>query len=167
MRHNRVITPLAANDAHGPPIATSDPSSMDDDAIALIKEYALPNFVTANDADDKKTVTRIDLAFIQRDLKLVKDRCARLEREIQDEIKMLTEALNGGKETRDQVKRRISRLAGALKYPGVIILAWYFLFMGNEHTAPHLFGPFADKPMCEYARAHLGNTESCFEWKSL
>lgn len=121
MRHNRVITTLTANDTHGSHVAKSESSMDDDDVVALIKEYAAPNFGSDDDGDDKiATVTRIDLAFLQRDLKLIKDRCARLERAIQDEIKMLTDALNGTQETREQVKRRISRLTGALKYPGVL-----------------------------------------------
>lgn len=47
------------------------------------------------------------------------DRARRLKEEIKSEIEMLTAALEEEKEeTIDQVKRRISRLRGALDYRG-------------------------------------------------
>lgn len=82
--------------------------------VPLVKQYTVPN--TKDSSQDKdETVT---LKFLTSQVKQLKSRNARLEMEIESAIKMLTAALNGEQETYDQVKRRISRLKGALEYPG-------------------------------------------------
>jgi len=63
---------------------------------------------------DRPNVTSLLKAENQR----LKSRIKRLEMEIKDEIEMMANALQGKAETYDQVKRRLSRLKGSLKYPG-------------------------------------------------
>lgn len=113
-----IISRFHAKRAHGIHVAKSE--SMGNEAeklITVVKEYTAPAPQRVND-DDKLRHANVDLAYLRAELKRMKSRNARLESEIQSEIKMLTAALSGEQETYDQVKRRISRLKGALEYPG-------------------------------------------------
>ena len=94
------------------------PKTDDEKTVVLIKEYSTPEICHRQTTDDKLRHATIDLGLLRAELKRIKSRCARLENEIEAEVKMLIAALGGEQETYDQVKRRISRLSGSLKYPG-------------------------------------------------
>src|SRR5690348_11787492 len=107
-----------ATDAHGCNVAKPETMDLENEAVALIKQYSVPQTAQPHDSDDTLRHAKVDIGFLRSELKRIKSRCARLENEIQSEVKMLTAALNGEQETYDQVKRRISRLKGSLEYPG-------------------------------------------------
>ena len=86
--------------------------------VRIVKDYPLPEIQRKPDQNDKLRQISIDLSLLRDEIKHLKSRCARLENEIQSEVKMLTGALNDSQETREQVKRRISRLKGSLEYKG-------------------------------------------------
>jgi hypothetical protein len=94
------------------------PKTDDEETVALIKEYSVPEICHRQTTNDKLRHATIDLGLLRAELKRIKSRCARLENEIEAEVKMLIAALDGEQETYDQVKRRISRLKGSLEYPG-------------------------------------------------
>jgi len=81
--------------------------------VQLIKDYDV--HVSVDEIPiNYPNVTSLLKAENQR----LKSRIKRLELEIRDEIEMMINALQGKAETYDQVKRRLSRLKGSLKYPG-------------------------------------------------
>ena len=95
------------------------PKTDDEKTVVLIKEYSSPEICHRQTTNDKLRHATIDLGLLHAELNRIKSRCARLENEIEAEVKMLTAALNDGyQESREQIKRRISRLTGSLKYPG-------------------------------------------------
>jgi hypothetical protein len=63
----------------------------------------------------------VEIAQLRTELARQNDVVRRLREEIEDEIATWTYLLETGNgETYDSVKRRISRLKGALKYPGIL-----------------------------------------------
>jgi hypothetical protein len=88
------------------------------DIVVIVKDYSVPRANPQATTDDKLRQANVDVAYLCAKLKQLESRNARLENEIQSEVKMLTAALDGEQETYDQVKRRISRLKGSLEYPG-------------------------------------------------
>lgn len=105
---------------HGLKLAQPAPVlDTDDTEVSVIKEYESPKFINGPTPDDVLRQARLLAAELKADNGALKDRIRRLEEQVNDEIKMWTQALQEGKkETVDQVKRRISRLKGSLEYLG-------------------------------------------------
>lgn len=123
--------PTNANDSViSPPLSTASqqakavPPSADDlpamDArVRIVKKYDRPVFRSKPSKQDVRRANRVELSYLQGQVRILNDRVRRLKEEIKNEIAMLTAALEEGtEETHDAVKRRISRLAGALEYQG-------------------------------------------------
>lgn len=71
--------------------------------------------------DDKLALAEAEIASLERDIDKLKDKIRRLKEEVQDEIDIWTRLLATRQgEPIEAVKRRISRLKGALEYPGII-----------------------------------------------
>jgi hypothetical protein len=89
------------------------------DSVRLVKRYD-----RAPDRISLPTLTngdsfKVELDYLRGELKAANDRVRRLREEVTETVKMLTLALEDCREeSPDQVKRRISRLKGALEYPG-------------------------------------------------
>lgn len=63
----------------------------------------------------------VELAQLRRDVARLEDRIRRLTEEVASEVAIVQAYIDTGRiESRDTTKRRLSRLRGALKYPGVI-----------------------------------------------
>lgn len=87
--------------------------------VRLVKRYDRPEASSLPRRDDLQREDTTELALLREKLAEANDRVRRLKQEVTSEIEMLTAALNEQKEeTIDQVRRRISRLRGALEYRG-------------------------------------------------
>lgn len=86
--------------------------------VRVIKDYSVFQPNPQSTDSDKLRHANVDIGYLRGELSRLESRCERLQREIESEAKMLAAALKGEQETYDQVKRRISRLKGALDYPG-------------------------------------------------
>lgn len=63
----------------------------------------------------------VELAQLKRDVARLEDRIRRLTEEVASEVAIVQAYIDTGKvESHDTMKRRLSRLRGALRYPGVI-----------------------------------------------
>ena len=96
------------------------PATMDGEkTVRLVKQYDRPEFTTKPTPEDQISKSKLELKMLRMDIRALQDEKRRLREEIEDTIKMLTAALLEDKEeTPEQVKRRISRLKGALEYRG-------------------------------------------------
>jgi hypothetical protein len=94
----------------------TDPLQDTASSVALIKQYTVPN--TKDYVRDTLQEKKIDVAFLRSELRRLQSKVKRLEHEIESEVTFITAALNGEQESWDQVKRRLSRLKGALEYKG-------------------------------------------------
>jgi HPt (histidine-containing phosphotransfer) domain-containing protein len=93
--------------------------SSDEKKVSLIREYAIPTFASQDTKSDIERVNLVELQYLQNQVRAQNDRIRRLREEIESQIRMLTAALCENKqETYDEVKRRLSRLKGALEYRG-------------------------------------------------
>lgn len=116
--HDSVISPQLSTASPGPAVAKSEPMS-DETPVRIVKKYDRPVFRSKPSKEDVRRANRVELSYLQGQVKILNDRVRRLKEELRDELKMLTAALEQGtEETHDQVKRRISRLKGALEYQG-------------------------------------------------
>lgn len=87
--------------------------------VRLVKRYDRPVATTPPTREDQQREDATELGLLRERLAEANDRVRRLKEEVKSQIEMLTAALEEGKEeTIDQVKRRISRLRGALEYRG-------------------------------------------------
>lgn len=101
------------------PRSAKTAAMQDGKTVQLVKKYDRPDFNTKPTLDDKRAKDRLELKMLRMDMNALKDQQRRLREEIEDCIKMLTLALEENRaETAEQVKRRISRLKGALEYRG-------------------------------------------------
>lgn len=112
------LSPASPQPKDGSRFADQPVSMARTEKVLVVKEYPRPQFRTPTTKEDTDRADRVELGFLRGDIKRHKDKIRRLEEEIMDEIKMLTAAMEGTAETYDQVKRRISRLKGALAYIG-------------------------------------------------
>jgi hypothetical protein len=91
----------------------------DSELIEAIIEYVLPAPIVPITPEE---IHRADTNYIGQmrdEIRCLNDRIRRLKEQVGWEIEFWESALNEGKkETRDQVKRRISRLKGSLEYKG-------------------------------------------------
>jgi flagellar biosynthesis/type III secretory pathway protein FliH len=103
---------------HGPPLAK--PAAMPDEkTVRLVKQYDRPDFRAKLNPNKTTLRSHVDLQVLHMEIAELKDQRRRLREEIESTIKMLTQAIEEGKEeTVEQVKRRISRLKGSLEYRG-------------------------------------------------
>lgn len=120
--NSSVISPTLSTAYHqakgGKPFADHPKPMARTDKVLVVKEYPRPEFRTPTTKEDTDRADRVELGFLRGDIKRHKDKIRRLEDELSDEIKMLTAAMDGVAETYDEVKRRISRLRGAIAYVG-------------------------------------------------
>lgn len=119
MTNKRLSDVIRATDAHGLPIAKSASVTLEEKLIAFVKDYTVPRPDTLKRAEnDTRRQISIDISYLRAENRRQKDRIKRLEYEIRDQINLMERAIEGHRETYDQVKRRISRLKGSLAYPG-------------------------------------------------
>lgn len=87
--------------------------------VRLVKQYDIPAARSLPTPDDRAAKDKLELKLLRMDVRALQDEKRRLREEIEDTIKMLTQALEENKEeTAEQVRRRISRLRGSLEYRG-------------------------------------------------
>ena len=91
----------------------------DQSTVRLVKQYERPETRQKPTPDDVTARLKVEIKMLEMSILEFKDQRRRLREEIEDTIKMLTAAMEERKEeTFDQVRRRISRLKGALEYRG-------------------------------------------------
>lgn len=87
--------------------------------VRLVKQYDRPETRAPSTPDDVTATLKLEVKILRMEIAELEDQRHRLCIEIEDTIKMLTAALQENKEeTIEQVRRRISRLKGALEYRG-------------------------------------------------
>ena len=87
--------------------------------VRIVKIYPRPEFNVKPKKEDFRRQELTELSYLRSTIATQKDKIRRLKEEVEDQIKMLKAALEEDRqETVDQVKRRISRLQGALAYRG-------------------------------------------------
>lgn len=93
--------------------------STDNTLVSLVREYTRPEFRTKPNKIDLRRANTVELQYLRGQLTEQKDKIRRLREEIEDEIKMLAAVIEDDKkESIGNIKRRISRLKGALEYRG-------------------------------------------------
>jgi len=91
----------------------------DDELIEAIVEYALPAPKVPTTPEEIHRADTNYIGSLRDEIRCLNDRIRRFKEQINWEIAFWESALSEGKkETRDQVRRRISRLKGSLEYKG-------------------------------------------------
>jgi hypothetical protein len=93
------------------------PEPQDDDILIPVKQYLNALVTRSEDRAARQEVSQIAELHVQ--ILRLKDKISRMEDMIEDELKMWKRGIRDGDwETGEQVKRRMSRLNGALEYIG-------------------------------------------------
>ena len=106
--------------ASGLQIARNRPMSKQQPVIP-VKSYGRPDFqaVEPRRVDAGPPDLTLTVAELRTINKRLRDKIARMETMIEDELRFWKRGLNGGEwETREQLKRRMSRLRGVVEYIG-------------------------------------------------
>jgi hypothetical protein len=91
----------------------------DNELLGAIVEYARPEPPAPPTPEDIHRANTNHISYMRDEIRTLNDRIRRLKEQIGWEIQFWESALNEGKkETREQVKRRVSRLKGSLEYLG-------------------------------------------------
>lgn len=125
---SHVISRKLSTGPHGPRVAQSRPvmDSSDHGSIVIPITDEAPRIAVKPrrivPKDDKVRRLTLECDQLRRDLSRLSDRIRRLYEEVEWEAKWWQQGLDKGfqRESIDSVKRRISRLRGALAYLGIV-----------------------------------------------
>ena len=111
------ISHIPATDAQGFQIARVE--RMPDSTIIPVKLYARPEFNTPPTIDDDIRLYKLEIALLQDQVRCLRDKVYKMEAMLKNELKMWKRGLLDGEwESPDTVKRRLSRIQGAIDYKG-------------------------------------------------
>lgn len=117
MARSNIIGRLINTDAQGFQVARHAPVIKE--AVIPVKLYARPEFNTKPTLDDEIRLHKTEIAVLQDQLKCLRDKIYKMEAMLRNELKMWKRGLLDGEwESPDTVKRRLSRIQGAIDYKG-------------------------------------------------